>query len=139
MPSRTAELHRACQSSPVPRVHLAVTLLLTALAGTACDDDIGRCCSVLDPALADRIPTSTTSSSGNPTSDIALDPAFDCESLICVAYRGSRAFCTARCFSNDDCPEGFECRSVLESSPGEGAEIQPGDRFCVRDRHVCAE
>lgn len=138
MPTRTADLSPSRVPPSVPGVGVLGLALALAIGSTACDDDVGACCEVLDPALSDRIPTSTVSSTGNPTSDIALDPAFDCESLICVAYRGTRAFCTARCFEDAECPEGFTCGEVLEASPGPDSEIQPADRFCVRERHDCA-
>lgn len=110
-----------------------------AVSGAACDDDVGRCCDVIDPALAGRIPTATVTPMGLPTSDIAIDPAFECESLTCVAYQGSRAYCTARCFEDADCPEAFDCAPVLESDPGPGSDIRPTDRFCVRSDFVCRE
>lgn len=122
-------------------VGLASTSLAICASGAffACSDDVGQCCSVLDPALADRIPTATTTRSGSPTSDIALDPAFDCDSLVCVAFQGSEPYCTERCFEDGDCPEDFVCRSVLAADPGPEANIRPGDRFCVKDLHVCSE
>lgn len=111
-----------------------------ALIVSACDDgDVGKCCSVLIDDADERIPMSRTSTSGQPTSDIALDPAFDCSSLICVAYQGSQAYCTERCFAEEDCPEGFSCRAVLEADPGPTSEIRPSDKFCVKDAHVCEE
>ena len=116
---------------------LALPLLLCVLS--ACEDDVGRCCTVLEPSLVDRIPTATSATGGQPTSDIALDPAFDCDELLCVAYRGSRAFCTARCIDDDDCPDDFRCDTVLEADPGPDASIRPTDRFCVRENHVCSE
>lgn len=118
-------------------------LVLVFLSGLlfACEDDVGRCCSTLDPDDSARIPVSTTSTAGGsqPTSDIALDPAFDCDSLVCVAYRGARAYCTEGCFEDDDCPENFVCRPVLETDPGPESQIRPGDRFCVREGHVCSD
>lgn len=111
---------------------LSAVILASVLS--ACSDDVGTCCDVLDPSLVSRIPTATTASS-----NIALDPAFDCNSLICVAYRGSQAYCTARCFVDADCPETFVCQPVLTANPGPDAEIQPTDRFCVRDVHQCTE
>lgn len=116
-----------------------VCALGVASVVSACSDDVGACCKVLDPSLVDRIPTSTATPAGSPSSDIALDPAFDCNSLICVAFRGSQAFCTARCFDDSDCPETFVCQSVLTANPGPDSEIQPGDRFCVREAHICTE
>ena len=116
---------------------LAFALLHLPLS--ACGDDIGDCCTVLREEFRDRIPTATTSQGGVPDSRIALDPVFDCESLICVAYRGSPAFCTARCGSDGDCPQNFVCENVLMADPGPGANIRPQDKFCVRDQFICSD
>lgn len=109
---------------------------LWALAAAAClagcdDSDVGRCCEVIgaDPSI---IPVSTETDEGDFINDIARDPAFDCNSLTCVAFQGSEAYCTERCDRDEDCPEGFECRPVLRSEPPPGSAIGPEDRFCVR-------
>ncbi|NJK89469.1 MAG: hypothetical protein HC923_08750 [Myxococcales bacterium] len=65
-----------------------------------------------------------------------LDPAFDCASLTCVAFRGSEAYCTEPCEGTEDCPEGFECEAVITSDPPPGSPIGPEDRFCVRPREA---
>ena len=140
MPSRTVQPHGRRRFDSGPRVRCALVAAWLGLGVlSACSSDVGECCAVLDPAFADRVPTSSTSRTGDPTSDIALDPKFDCASLTCVAWRGTEAFCTEPCFADEDCPEDFVCRSVLEASSGPDAEIQPGDRFCVRDGHLCSE
>jgi len=110
----------------------AAILVATAAGLGACnDEDIGRCCTVLidDQSL---IPVSEPTGDGDFSNDIARDPAFDCSSFTCVAFRGSEAYCTDFCDSDEDCPEGFECRPVLQSDPPPGSTIGPEDRFCVR-------
>lgn len=137
MPIRTSE-DRRTYGPPGPTAGLAVLFLTLGTAGvlSACSDDVGNCCEALDPSLSDRIPTAT---SGATSADIAIDPAFDCASLTCVAFPGSPAFCTALCSDDGDCPDDFACRSVLTANPGSGSGLQPGDRYCVREGHVCTE
>ncbi len=119
----------------------ALALVGLSLLLGCTETDVGRCCELIDPSLDTRIPTSTLAGGGDDrrfTSAIAQDPGFDCDSLTCVAYQGTRAFCTARCFGAEDCPEGFVCEPVLTSDPGPDAPIQPSDRFCVRSGHECS-
>lgn len=118
---------------------LSMLFLGSSLLG--CEDDVGRCCTVIDPSAEGRIPVAL-STDERATSDIAIDPAFDCESLVCVAYLGRPAFCTAFCTSEGDCPEGFVCRQVLEAGslpPDANREINPEDRFCVRADFQCRQ
>lgn len=110
---------------------LALALTSAALFLGCEDSDVGRCCEVIgaDPSL---IPVSEQTPDGDFINDVARDPAFDCNSLTCVAFRASDAYCTERCNEDGDCPEGFECAAVLRSDPPPGSGIGPDDRFCVR-------
>ena len=108
--------------------------LLSAIViqGTGCDDDTGQCCRTLDSSRVSLIPVSTQTST-SPTefsTDIAINPQFDCEELLCVAFKddpsnGNDAYCTRPCTGDGDCPDNFRCRAVLESSPGPDSELQP--------------
>jgi hypothetical protein len=118
------------------------TLCLAALLSwTGCDDeDVGRCCRLVGALdRPDPIPMASFTPEGSPINDIAIDPAFDCASLTCVVFEpgmeagaDNQAYCTARCEAGEDCPAGFDCRSVLQSAPDPDAPIQPGDGFCVQ-------
>ncbi|MEO1234176.1 MAG: hypothetical protein AAFZ18_35310 [Myxococcota bacterium] len=136
MSVRTSE-DRGPLGSTFPTAGLAVLFLTFGLSSTlsACSDDVGKCCEALDPSLSDRIPTGAAGASA----DIAIDPAFDCASLTCVAFPGRPAYCTGPCSDDGDCPDDFACRSVLTANPGSGSDLQPGDLFCVREAHVCTE
>lgn len=108
-------------------------VVAVGLSGSACDDsDVGRCCTVIGDVEPDPTPTPGVTPDGDVINNISLDPAFDCESLTCVAFDGAPAYCTARCESDTDCPEGFRCAQILRSDPGTDAQIQPEDRHCVR-------
>lgn len=115
-------------------------LTLCALWLTACSNsDVGECCESI-PGRDSKLPVSTVNNDEkNPsyTDAVKLDPAFDCASLTCVAYRGMPAYCTEPCHSNKDCPKGFSCEKVLASDPGPTSYIQPDDRFCVKEKHTC--
>ncbi len=105
-----------------------------AFAFAACSEsDVGRCCEVLIQNGEDLLPVSEEISPGKFINDVSRDPAFDCESLTCVAFLGSEAYCTAACSSDEDCPGGFVCVSVLQSDPPPGSSITAEDMFCVRD------
>lgn len=124
------------------RLALLTATLAIAVTGMACDkDDVGTCCVVIDPTLADRIPVAPEPDPADvnmtQASVIRQDPVFDCSGLTCTAYQGSKAFCTRQCNDDAECPEGFTCAPVLESDPGPGAQIQPDDKFCVRTGHDC--
>lgn len=124
------------------RVLIALSVAGLGLLGTGClKDDVGTCCQVLDESKTNLIPVPPEPDpmSENPTQAnvIRQDPAFDCSGLTCTAYQGSTAFCTRQCEDDAECPEGFTCGPVLESDPGPGAMIQPGDKFCVRAPHDC--
>ncbi|MEM1025051.1 MAG: hypothetical protein AAGD10_08105 [Myxococcota bacterium] len=119
-------------------------LCIVTLLGVGCeDDDVGRCCELIGEITGrpDPTPMANFTPEGDPINDIAQDPAFDCQSLTCVVFEPSmaanadnRAYCTARCEEDADCPEAYECRPVLQSRPSPDAPIQPEDRFCVRTR-----
>lgn len=113
---------------------LGVALVAVGIMTACADSDVGRCCEVIagtDPSI---IPTGTVSVDQDFINDIAQDPAFLCEALTCVAYRGSEPYCTAPCQDDEDCPVGFVCERVLVSDPGPNAPIQRDDRFCLRPR-----
>ncbi len=121
--------------SPWPAA-LAALALAAVLGAVGCQkDDVGTCCKVLPGSDQNLIPRPDPE---NPALDlIKLDPAFDCSGLTCVSYQGSAAYCTRECTEVADCPEGFDCRSVLQSDPGPGSNLRPSTKFCIRDQHVC--
>jgi len=122
------------QTDRMGRATFAAWVVGAAAAFFGCDDsDVGRCCEVID-ADESIIPTSTRTPTGDFRNDITRHPAFDCNSLTCVAFRNSEAYCTERCNEAADCPEGFACEVVIESEPPAGRSIGPDDRFCVRLR-----
>jgi hypothetical protein len=133
--------HRPRPVSPLgagPRWALLALGLLGAAALTGCPrDDVGTCCTLLPGADVALIPVPDPA---NPDQDvIRLDPSFDCSGLTCVSYQGSKAYCTRECQAVADCPVGFDCRTVLQSDPGPGANIRPTTKFCIRDAHVCGD
>lgn len=95
---------------------------------------MGTCCQATDPSLIPQPDPEMPNQN-----IIRLDPAFDCSGLTCVSYQGSAAFCTRECRTERDCPDGFDCRTVLLSDPGPGANIGPEDKFCVRSAHACTQ
>jgi len=109
-------------------------ILCTITVSTGCQtEDTGRCCQVLLSDASSAIPAPEFPGDGGiPRNLVGQHPAFDCESLTCVSWEGSAPFCTRKCNSGRPCPQGFECRAILESDPGMGAGIRPGDTFCVR-------
>lgn len=120
----------------------ATALLIAGLASLtpACNqDDTGICCQVLSGRDPNLVPKPEKAPSGEWINAIKLDPAFDCSNLTCVSYQGTNAFCTKACQEVGDCPEGFACEPVLQSDPGPGSNIQPGDKFCVKVGHACTE
>ncbi len=124
---------------PGLRVPLAAAILAIGSLLVGCsDDDVGRCCSAIDGAEDVVIPEPVVTENGIQNA-IRRDPQFDCEFLTCVAYQGSSAYCTKDCIDDADCPDGFECRTVLQSDPGPGSQIQIDDRFCVREAFQCTE
>lgn len=121
-----------------PALLIALAAVTVSTAGCL-EDDVGTCCEALDEAREMLIPVAPEPDpmTGQVANVIRQDPGFDCSGLTCTAYQGSAAFCTRECQETEDCPEGFECQPVLESDPGPGAMIQPGDKFCVRAPHDC--
>lgn len=127
-------------SPMIARIVLSLTLMLglAFIFGGCSNDDVGTCCEVIDPSKMDLIPVPPEADMSGEVADvIRQDPAFDCSGLTCTAYQGSKAFCTRQCFGADDCPDGFECRTVLQSDPGPGSTLTKDDRFCVRAPHDC--
>lgn len=113
-------------------VLLFATVAFTSVLVGCTNDDVGQCCQVLDGRNPDLIPVAEKNDRGEYIDDISLDPAFDCEFLTCVSYEGSMAYCTRTCEFDDNCPEGFVCRRVLESDPGPGSNVDPNAKYCVR-------
>ena len=115
---------------------LSISLVATILGCS--DTDVGRCCRAVEGAEDVRIPEPVQTENGL-QNVVSRDRNFDCEYLTCVAYEGSSAYCTRECFDGRDCPDGFECRTVLQTDPGPGSSIQFDDKFCVRAAHQCTE
>ncbi|MBX2814222.1 MAG: hypothetical protein KTR25_20605 [Myxococcales bacterium] len=138
---RTSELFgQAAVHTKPAGVALKVGFLAVSLLLSACEDvDVGRCCQVLRPESQTRVPEADQSERAR----IALDPGFDCDSLICVDFfqnnQDQQAYCTTPCLSDEDCPDDFICRNVLTSDPGPNANIRPSDKFCVKEQFVCEE
>lgn len=131
---------------PFASIAFAASLVFTG----ACKDDVGQCCEVLPGGDESLIPQPEQRDDGTFIDNIKLNSGFDCESFVCVSYKGSRAFCTQECAFDDACPDGFRCEPVLESAPcdyqnetpDESDDCPPGtitpeDKFCVRDNHQC--
>ena len=116
------------------RIALLASLVCTLVLVSGCQqEDTGQCCNALLSDASTAVPNPEFPGDGGiPRNLVAQHPAFDCESLTCVSWQGSTAFCSRRCSANKPCPQGFNCKPVLESNPGAGASIQPGDTFCVR-------
>lgn len=118
-----------------PLLLLGLGLSLAACA----DSDTGECCTTL-PGRTAEIPTSTTSGSSSRVEyedSVIQDPAYDCDTLTCVAYHGMPAYCTERCDKDSDCPDGFTCETVLDSDPGPDSAISGDARFCVQENYQC--
>lgn len=108
-------------------------LCVVACTLIACSEsDAGVCCETVSGVDPSIIPMPGMTPGGDVINDVSRDPAFLCNELTCVSYRGSEAYCTVMCTRNSDCPEGFVCAPVLQSNPGPGSPIQPDDRFCIR-------
>ncbi|MEE2903415.1 MAG: hypothetical protein VYC39_13855 [Myxococcota bacterium] len=122
------------QTASFNRIALSISLVGLVTIATSCQqEDTGRCCDVLLSDASTAIPNAEFPGDGGiPRNLVAQHPAFDCESLTCVSWQGSTAFCSRRCSAGKPCPQGFNCKPVIESDPGAGASIQPGDTFCVR-------
>ena len=116
----------------IRRLPLTTLTLVAALLEAFEEDDTGACCQGLSDEGRAAIPHPETAADGTPRDRVARHPAFDCSALACVSWDGSPAFCSKKCQKDDGCPEGFICRAVLDSDPGEGAPIGPDDKFCVR-------
>ncbi len=126
---------------PSGKFRIFVSALAAASLLSGClEDDTGLCCRVLRDDAQGDIPKGTLPmGSGIPTNQIRGNPLFDCDSLTCVSYRASEAFCTSSCDDNHPCSEGFQCEPVVESdSPPCPAEnpncvrFTKDQRFCVR-------
>ncbi len=117
---------------------VAVALVLSLAVAGCSEDDVGKCCEAIEGAQNVAIPMSIQTEDGFQNA-IRRDPNFACDFLTCVAYQGSSTYCTRDCTDDDDCPRGFECRTVLQSDPGPTSAIQPDDTFCVRAAHQCTE
>ena len=120
-----------------PALMIAAVAIGSLLAGCS-NDDVGRCCRAIDGAENVVIPMPVQTENGLQNA-IRRDPNFACDFLTCVAYQGTSAYCTKDCIDDSDCPDGFECRTVLQSDPGPSSQIQIDDRFCVREAHQCTD
>jgi hypothetical protein len=56
---------------------------------------------------------------------VGQSTAYPCESLICVASQGRPGYCSQKCRNDAGCPDGFECREIMNE--GEFA----GEKFCA--------
>lgn len=118
---------------------LAGAIATFALA--ACQsNDTGRCCTVTAGRENEvQIPQPERGPDGEPRDIVGVHPAFNCEELACVSFQGSQAYCTRQCEFADNCPEGFACEPILQSSAGPDASITPKDKFCVKADHMCTQ
>jgi hypothetical protein len=129
---------------------LWVAPLVWALVLVGCkNEDTGECCLPITPDKQDAIPVPDDPDDGPPRDVIRRDPAFDCDALTCVSFQGGEPSCTRKCGGEGECPEGFVCQSVLQSTYCDfdqttpetdddcrPSSILPTDLFCVRQ--VCA-
>jgi hypothetical protein len=112
--------------------------LAVAIGSSACNNnDTGDCCRVSPGRDGGLPPQPTFTDAGLPINDIRVDPAFICRTLTCVSFQGTEAYCTEECERTEDCPEGFSCQAVLQSSAGPDAGIRPDQKFCVKAPHEC--
>lgn len=128
----------------VPMPHVRNRLLglfcFAVLAATGCNNsDAGVCCKVIPGGDESLIPEPETNASGDPKDVVSQHPVFDCNDLVCVAYKGKPAYCTTFCRDASDCPEGFACEPILESEPPAGSQLGPDDKFCVKVLEQCLE
>ncbi|MBN1962105.1 MAG: hypothetical protein JW841_14280 [Deltaproteobacteria bacterium] len=127
--------------------HLVGSLFIIALLNCS-SHDIGEACY---PEGTGTI-SETTVSGENPVVEIvALQRSIDCETFQCLTYGGYESFCTRTCkydsekgsacsensncespkhcfegyCRDDDCPAGFECRTIQDVGP------LAGNLYCV--------
>jgi hypothetical protein len=135
--------------------------LLGAL-GACTQDDIGRPCRPRDePAL----PTQTVGGESPVLEVVALTRSADCETFQCLTYGGYTPFCTRTCSyamaekpgpactsngeckspqhcfeglcRDDDCPSGFECRTVQDVGPLQGQLFCVYKEGCEANNRAC--
>ncbi|MCA9562608.1 MAG: hypothetical protein KC561_03920 [Myxococcales bacterium] len=84
--------------------------LLAWLTATACTEDFGTPCGLPQSPEVLAACATTEDSQGNASEATCIDPLnADCETRLCVAYRGQDAVCSQWCDDSADCPEGGEC------------------------------
>ncbi len=118
----------------------------TALGPTPADADLDASPAVFDAVAptADR-PTPTPDDFGDPCEEGA-----QCRSGFCVVVEADSRACTRLCGSDDDCPDGWLCRQVInsgadvalicvpEEAPCAGADLLSDPAHCGACDNVCA-
>jgi hypothetical protein len=56
---------------------------------------------------------------------VEFDVEFPCEDPVCVITLGHTPYCSRECATDANCPNGFQCRTVMDLGPFQGM------RFCV--------
>lgn len=113
----------------------AIALLATA----GCNSETtGQCCTAATEEARMQIPQPDRPDGSVPRDVVRSNVRFDCdEDTFCASVSGSEPVCTRKCTESTPCPDGFECRSLIQSMPppppdGGVSNISPGDLFCVR-------
>jgi hypothetical protein len=65
------------------------------------DSDLGVCC--LPTMPGEPIPAPQIGEDGRPITVTWQSPSYKCQSLTCVSYNGSDAYCTRECTADGDC------------------------------------
>jgi hypothetical protein len=75
------------------------------------DSDLGVCC--LPRTAGEPIPTPEMGPDGRPLTVTWQSPSYECQSLTCISYNGSDAYCTRECNVDGDCAsDNYKCIEV---------------------------
>ncbi len=112
-------------------------LVLAAVAGAlACDNsDVGDECSDMVVPVESGATSEGDVQRSQGSEIVEYNAEFPCTSTVCVASLGRGAFCSAECKTDANCPEAFECRTILTeldpaTLPEEVAALLE-QRFCI--------
>lgn len=94
------------------------------LLGTSgCDTGFGQPCDIPEN-ISQCDETRSESEDGGVTtessSSCAITQYARCETQVCLTYKGSKAFCSLECITDEDCPGSAKCKPIIGDTTEDG-------------------
>ncbi|OGR12744.1 MAG: hypothetical protein A2341_18375 [Deltaproteobacteria bacterium RIFOXYB12_FULL_58_9] len=95
---------------------LLAFVMLVFLAGCQ-DDDIGVDCKGMDIPVESGATSEGDVMRAQGSEIVEYNAEFPCQTTVCIATLGRGGYCTQECTRDEQCPQAFSCRQVMDIGP----------------------